>query len=368
MIGDSKRKLLEDLTDVDFISICGTTWNLMGVEAWLVGQERADNHLKGIVCIRKHKDTGYTINKSFFENSGYNVKSIEENEYFNESFRDKLFRRVFTLIYLIGWKRLSKDSKISKDLYILCLGGLDQTWIVPLKAIPSGIKITFVIVDDGYMNPILEGSKVGYPYRRLVDHLIRKKFDVVDRRLRIPTKKYECTFNESCIDDYLDCFQKHGKMIDRELLDKYNDSIIICTQPLPGLSGTDYEAYGKVSEILRKHNLKNIVRMHPREKDVERYSKLGFIVDDSGKDKYTIEAVIANLEKRPKCVVSIYSSVLSDVGMFFNIPAISIARLIPKNMMDKETSKIIEMTLEAQEANWLIPSSYSELERCLLML
>lgn len=368
MIGDSKRKLLDDLSDVDFISICGTTWNLMGVEAWLVGQERADNHFKGLVCIRKHKDTGYTINKSFFENTGYNVESIEENEYFSENLREKLFRRVFTLIYLIKWKRSPKDSNNFKNLYILCLGGLDQTWIIPLKTIPSSIKITFVIIDDGYMNPILEGSKVGYPYRKLVDYLIRKKFDVVDRRLRIPIKRYKCIFNESCIDDYLDCFRRHGKMIGQELLDKYNNAIIICTQPLPGLSGADYEAYGKVGEILKKHNLKNIVRMHPREKDVERYSKLGFIVDDSGKDKYTIEAVIANLEKRPKCVVSVYSSVLSDVGMFFDIPAISIARLIPPSMMDKETSKIIEMTLAAQETNWMIPSSYSELEQCLLTL
>ncbi|MFI3169218.1 MAG: polysialyltransferase family glycosyltransferase [Faecalibacterium sp.] len=126
----------------------------------------------------------------------------------------------------------------------------------------------------------------------------------------------------------------------------YADAILINTQPFLQdrmlSSDQDIEILTKICECLHNNGYKIVLKLHPREKNLERYAGLKKFVVIAKGQAISQEALLANIEVAPKAIIGFSSTTLVTAKLFFDLPTISLVQfwdldaLNPKFRMEQE--------------------------------
>lgn len=127
----------------------------------------------------------------------------------------------------------------------------------------------------------------------------------------------------------------------------------------------DLNLYEKVVDIAREIGLSVVLKPHPRELNVEKYKRLRIKLIPSDTAQ---EAILANLEEKPKCIVSIFSSALLNAWGLFDIPAISLAKIMLKEEINEEFRRQLMDFIKQYNGVFLFPESYEKFKNAIQSL
>ena len=122
-----------------------------------------------------------------------------------------------------------------------------------------------------------------------------------------------------------------------------------------------YKYYRKSQkrEKLKEEGYRIIIKPHPREKNIDKYIKLGCEVDI--RNDVPLESILAGLDVKPKCIVGITTTTLVTAKLFWNIPAISMAKLINRDSYGKEIVGEIDNFCKIFGTIIQIPDNYQKI-------
>ena len=147
-------------------------------------------------------------------------------------------------------------------------------------------------------------------------------------------------------------------------LSKYENSVIINTQNLLESNITDgvvdFNAYKKVSYLLNETNEHVVIKPHPREANVHKYETIGWEL--FAENNIAQEIILAKINKKPKCIIGIYSSTLLNAKGIFDIPVISLAKILLKEEISFAFRAELRKYVEMYESIVLFPQDYGELK------
>lgn len=363
MVSYTKESLDYLNSNYEVVGMAGTPWNAMGMDAWIASEHKNGREPHGVILLKRHRDTGRTISQENFRINAPLMEYFYGDDSEPISILSRLNQRLILLLALLKWHNPSSKGIPRKRITILSSALPDYSWLIPIKRIWKSHEIQFVIVDDGLTDPIKEGPKYGIWYRKTINKLIYKKFPVIDRRLITERK-----LDNRIVSDYIDVFKTYAPLLGKDLLSLYENSILVDTQAYAEsgyLNGKDLVVYKNIYSILESDGLKNLVKPHPRELGVEKYEEIGYAVDKESRGLITQEVIIANLNHKPKCILSIDSAALNNAKLFFDIPAISLLKIMIKEDIGEKMKKVFKEEIEKYNGYWIMPESYNELSRVL---
>lgn len=201
---------------------------------------------------------------------------------------------------------------------------------------------------------------------KVIEMNLRKNNTYLDCRI-FYNKKNKFIRNKEIALIYQKVFKKSGEEICYGDIKMFEKCILFNTQCLFESNMTDAVAdlklYEKVIRIAQKYNSNIVLKTHPREIKTEKYENLGIQVYKN-KD-YSQEEIIANLERLPCCIISIFSSTLLNAKGIFNIPAISMAKLFLKEHINITVKRQLNEYIKMYEGIVEFPDSFEELEQLL---
>lgn len=132
--------------------------------------------------------------------------------------------------------------------------------------------------------------------------------------------------------------QRTKYIYDCKAYENYQGSVIVCTQTYGEqkriLDNADMHELEHLVKKLKEEGNRVIIKPHPRERNIDKYIKLGCEVDT--KNSVPLESILASLDVKPRCIVGITTTTLITAKLFWDIPAISMARLINHDSYAKE--------------------------------
>ena len=138
--------------------------------------------------------------------------------------------------------------------------------------------------------------------------------------------------NRKLIIHFKRVFDKLGQAYDLSAYEKYSHSIIICTQPYGEqndiMQNDDVRIIKKFCEIAHDMGFFVILKPHPREKNTNRYKDAKCFIDSN--NSVPLEALLAGIHPKPVAVIGITTTTLVTAKLFWNIPTISLAKLISR--------------------------------------
>lgn len=359
---------------IKIYGIAGTPWNAMGIDAYFWSLNENRENVEGTIYIRSHKATGISVSdKNFKVNiNGIRYEILKKNK---ESVVTSIFRRVKTLWIYLRINPIEENEKIT----VLCPGAPDYEWIMRLNSYKKKENVEFIIVDDGFYNPAKEGNRLEKLYRKCIYEHLLKKYKVVDRRIlleedwvtQLGIKKayeYEKADKDNIINDYINIFGFYKDLLPKDVLNKYEGAVIVSTQSFDDsdeISEKALQLYESLYEILIETGNKVILKPHPREHNIDKYKYIGYEVDSEIKGMITQEVIIANLKEKPKCVISISSATLGNAKLFYDIPAISLAKIIVKEIISTSLKDEMSEYINAFENQWIMPEDLSDFKNML---
>lgn len=347
---------------VNFIGMAITPLQATGIDAVISYLRNNGVKPKGYILMAAHPGTGRILNKKNFSTNYNDIKFVDfDCEFYNkQGFMEQLQVKIHGLLY-------TKRNKNGKAIYLVWTEVFTNLMYVLSESQPES-NITFIQIDDGaasYINDFhlrlsnlqLGGTnnarKIVVQYLKagiysILSQLMRKNLKQKNKYItatiftkKIDEKKIKLEQNQIIVPYYVEAF-KQQKFMNSEML-KYENAIVVNTQCLSEGHITngivDLEVYQLFTEAIKGLKNKIILKPHPREKDTEKYQRLGWeLVNDKS---LTQESILACLENKPKCIISIYSSTLLNARGLFGIPAISLAKL----MLRKQISKSLRIEL-----------------------
>ncbi|MCI8565606.1 MAG: hypothetical protein HFI39_04675 [Lachnospiraceae bacterium] len=127
----------------------------------------------------------------------------------------------------------------------------------------------------------------------------------------------------------------------------------------------DLEIYKEVVAIAKSIGCEVVVKPHPREHNVEKYINMGCKVYAG---KYTQESILASLRCCPSCIVSIHSSTLINAKGLFNIPVISLGRILLQRDISDLLRRQISDYIKQYSDIVLFPESIEELTQIIKVI
>ena len=157
--------------------------------------------------------------------------------------------------------------------------------------------------------------------------------------------------------------QRTKHIYDCNAFKNYQESVIICTQTYGEqkhiLDNADMRELERLIEKLKEEGYRIIIKPHPREKNIDKYIKLGCEVDI--RNDVPLESILAGLDVKPKCIVGITTTTLVTAKLFWNIPAISMAKLINRDSYGKEIVGEIDNFCKIFGTIIQIPDNYQKI-------
>lgn len=287
--------------DIEFIGFAITPLHARNIEMI----RRHFGFKKGVVIVAPHNRTGYPNNLHLFEENT-NIVRIEIPY---EEFENK------------GNSFLPKTNPQKKRLFFITAFFKDD-WALLLQEKFSNCQLTYLIIDSGL------GS-----YENHINEEILKRADgVFTIDARKYTKDYDgiLSLNQQFAEAYIkpiNQISEKEKMHHGALL---RNSVLLCTQPLKedGIieDNCDIKLYKKIIDYAKTNNYKVVIKTHPRESK-EKYKYLSVEILETD---YMLEDLFAQCEK-PACIISPFSTVMIDAKLLYNIPAISVLKILDLN-------------------------------------
>lgn len=323
--------------EINFIGRAISPLHVLGIESYILHLKDKGVKLKGFILAVSHSDTGMLIAEDTFHKDLYEgvepIFLVEQND----------------LKVKPGNLRMCiQNVNNEKEFYLANPYRPEFSYISEVAGIRPDERINVVVTDEG------NGSYVNDPYRlhdnkfpswsikdfirfiiysSIRDRYLYKRMaskGIISRFLMLKKENGSFVRNTECAEKLVDIF-KSVKLADDYT--SYEDSILICPSLIyeAGVlkEPVDIEIY---REILNKlGNPKCVVKPHPREKEIEKYRQLGCMVER--RYSATTEVVLANLERKPRCIIGESSTVLVSAAALFGIKTISISKLINRDKL-----------------------------------
>lgn len=378
----------------NFIAYAMTYLHADSVDATIKYIQSLGIDVVGYVLIMEHHITGKILSKEDFlcaANNHIEFIYLNSKSITVKSFFDTIKAYSMTLC------GAANNKKNRKDIY-LAFPDLDIFWAREVGGIFSDKNMKYVILEDGaasYMNDIVRRlcffeEEEAAQYNILLRTVKRTKIVVrtwmttvleklLYKRKRLVYGTIFCTNikkgtviskNLQWAPFFLDVYKEKGLSLQSKILDDFVCDVLINTQCLEENKATDgqvdFELYKKCIRILDQHHLSIVLKPHPRELNVQKYVQLQCRVCDG--IKASQEIILASLPQKPKCIVSIYSSTLLNVQGLFEVPAVSLAKIVLKeNISDSLRETLLDFIAKHEEL-FLFPESIEEFEDMILKL
>ena len=369
-----------------------TPLHAVGISATIESLTMSGEKLSGYVIMVPHPKTGMALKVDDFSFTATNVHIIQGYTKYREwrTKYEKIRERLLAL----------HESKIVREHPIYLIGPEIYPWFynfVDHKELNSYVKP--IVIDDGV------GAYDGTLFRRLssTKYLTQKSSRIkrvisygavlLDALFSIQIEKNATksgTFtnnrmfftlknrdgikwipNQAIVPFYRSVFETIGHCAENSKTQCLQDSILINSQCLAECGMTDGKVdlhlYQYVVRGLERYGKTIVVKPHPREEKVEKYSQIGCVVFQD--NSLSQESILASLDYKPVCIISIHSSTLLNAICLYEIPAISLAKLMLNEDISKQFRMELERYIDRYKSIIRFPSSVEELcdivKRCI---
>lgn len=376
---DNIKKIVTECGEINFIAEAISPWHAIGVDSAIEYLKDNGIELKGIVFIVPHSVRGVLIDKSNFNCSKYaGIEFIVVENIVKQSVSFKLFMRYF-------FTDVKKDSK---RLFTITPYSIDFGLNLMVSSLYREKEIISIIIDEGAANYIenkmswIKGAiknkgninslkkccifvkrYISYTKNEILSSLVHKNNKVIDFTVfNVESKPLE--INRNAIDYY----KKANVMEIVSSCDykKYKDSIVILTQIIDRCddeNAGDIKPLKVICSELKRNGFENIIlKIHPREKNPDRFKCLNVDIDENNQ---SFERIISNEECKPKAVISYYSTALVNCNIFFGIDTISIYNFLDKKYFGDRDYILTEKFYNAFSNYVMFPKNIDELVDCL---
>ncbi len=381
---------LKTNNECNFIAMAVTVHQANSIDATIAYLEDNGVKLNGYVLMIPHGKTGKVVVPEKFVNKNENIKYIDyENTFKLETIKDKIYGR------LLPFFNNFFNKETNQKVFYIGASQLQYFWIYGLNQIFPNRNFKLILLEDGdgsyadHFNDLLNFVKraqnnltnlkyyityikfcISYFFEFINYKIFDKKRNLIRSTIFLKiTKdgKYKLIRNEKMSKYYEEVFKKFGSNIPREKLKIFENSALINTQPLNSNNISDgivdFEAYRKVIESLKSLNINVVIKPHPRELDYKKYEEFNCNIFND--NTYSQEAILANLDRKPKCIISIFSSTLLNATGIYGIPAISLAKIILKEKINDVFVEQLKDFINRYKDLFFFPETYEELSEYL---
>lgn len=372
---DDLPRLLEG--DCNLIAYACTTLQAQGIDAFLSYLQQSGVPVKGYILLLSHPLTGRLITPADFTTTA-DVEFVNGGKSFS-------YRRNPVMVLS---ERLRYRVKPGKKVYIVCTEVVDA---VVAELTRHGFDCYSVVVDDGggsyqdklqfkiedvrYLNhrasvpkqlALIARAVVEYASEEVMLRRIRKHERLIDFRI-FKGEGSHLERNALAASFYEEEFRKHATTTGLRDTEAFEDAYLINTQCFAENKMTDgivdLKMYAAVTKLIQSIGGKIVLKPHPRELNLEKYKTLGLNVYSN--NTYPQEVIIAGLDRKPKCIISVFSSTLLNAHGLFGIPAVSLAKLMLKENISSVFAGQLKAFIKQYRNVFIFPESYEELEEIL---
>lgn len=377
---------LKTNSECNFIAEAITVHQANSIDATIAFLEDNGVKLNGYVLMISHPTTGKVVTQEKFVNKNENIKYIDyENDYRFNSLKDKILGRFFPLF------KNFIDKESNHKMFYIASPNLRLVWLYCLNQYLPNRNYKLILLEDGAgsyedqfnhrINYIKCYYNNTYSLKYYIFYLkfcfyyfiefinakiLEKKRHLIRNTIFLNKKEgntYRLIRNEKMSKYYQDVFKKFGSNIPKEKLKIFENAALINTQPLKSNNITDgiidFDAYRKVVEILNNLKIPVVIKPHPRELDYKKYEEFNCKIFND--NTCSQEAILANLDCKPKCIISIFSSTLLNATGIYGIPAISLAKIILKENINDVFVEQLKDFINRYKDFFFFPETYEEL-------
>lgn len=371
--------ILKSNPGVQFIG-CGITYlQLYGVNAAFEYLREKWDVKDGIFLSAPHATTGRVIYKDIFLNENLKYHTID-SMYFDHvygMFKDRI----------LAYKLIRRNEPT--NLIYIASSSINYKWVNMINVAFPDKNIVFIVIDDGggsYLNKtkdtlrtimyentelslirknaiIAKNIADGF-YNRIFTKRLSKNRQLVDFRLFRWNSNGCLERNNRAIPYYINELKRRTKGVEKGVKEVFEDNYLINTQCLVENMITDgvvdLKIYSEVVNIVNNIGKKVILKPHPREIKIEKYGQLKCEIYSD--NRHSQEIILASLDKPPKCIISIFSSTLLNAYGLFDIPAISLAKIVVKENINNVFRNQLEEFIEQYKNIFFFPETYMDLE------
>lgn len=374
--------------DINFIAYAVTPLHSIGINASIRRLIDSSNNLTGYILMMEHGTTGKVITEQDFDVAGTNIKVIK----YIDSCKNKESKLNAGIIrkLLVAGKRVE-----NKKIFLLWTS-IPFSFFDVLSFSSKVSEICFVQIDDGggsYANvfkdmlqfKLYEGSRniiscvkafvktrVAYDLSRVVLFELKLNRNYIDNRIfKIESKKDGLHYypNNNISKYYYNSFKNKNTYVEKEIIDACSGSILINTQCLAENKITDgiidLKVYRELIHIASDMEMNVAIKPHPRELNLSKYYDLGVDVIPA---ELSQEVILAQSKELPKCIISVFSSTLLNAYGLFDIPAISLAKIMLREDIDRVFSGQLNDFIDQYKNVFIFPENMDELKKILINL
>lgn len=140
----------------------------------------------------------------------------------------------------------------------------------------------------------------------------------------------------------------------------YENAVVFLTQPFVEEDEVLYAEYCKLMQKLRV-NETWVHKPHPRERDLNIYEHLNMQVDSENKG-ISAECIFQHSDKKPRVVVGFSSTALVSAKLLWDIPAVSLIKLMQHKALPQSTKNDFEGFEKVFGEYVVFPKTIEELE------
>lgn len=319
-----KNSMTYDQGKIKFVSSIITAWHLIGLKSYLIKlKEESGITVEGIVFIEKHPVNGYLLKENILDwGMGINCRCVYNSGTDN------------VLKILEMYKFFEHDFCVITPCFpeiILC------------NKIASRFEVTTkaVVLDEGvgsYDTSLMRWAKSVF----IDTKNIRDSIHFVGRYLY---QKLLKTHKKIKVENFMLFQNEHGKLrADKNVVEYYKrfmnntagepievdekQYILFFTNPLEeegNINGDDLiKVYSDIVSLCRKMGYRVLFRLHPRETMLDKYKNVKIITAKASSS----EELLNRLSKKPVYVIGAHSTSLVTAKLFFDIPAITIGKIL----------------------------------------
>lgn len=343
------RKLKRDRS-IDYLAIVTSSWHYLSALSTIMWLKEKKGVNKGIILVFEHITDGHIISKNLL-----NISSTTEMEIYDYRF-GMLADQKEVRNYL-----LHHDSA-GKPFYILRPVAPKLEFSVSLYNLNVRKNIIHIVLEEGlavYMRDwrtwaleemstfnvvdLWKQLKLRTWGKAFSELMLKRNREFTENTLFVK-KNGLWVKNKRAIFYFKKTFDKLRRSYDFSPYEEYRNSVIICTQTYGDqghiLHNADIETVRRFCQEVRQKGYHVIIKPHPREKNLEKYKDMGASVDLQ--NDVPLEIILAGISPKPACIVGITTTTLITAKLFWNIPSISLAQLIPRENYVKEFVKEID--------------------------
>lgn len=369
-------ELLKKNPRCNFIAMAITPLQAIGIDAVVSDLRDKGVPLNGYVLMMAHPETGHVLSRKNFNADYKGIEIIALDHTFKK--KQGLIRNNQIKIKGLSYTKNTHDGN---TVYLVWTEIFTDLLYVLSKTNPDD-NVVFVQIDDGAASYIGDfqlrlsnlQSGVGYDMRKMITTYLKAGYYaffsmIMKQNLKKNGRYINGTIfnkkkingisrlepNQEIISYYVNAFEMQGSIHDEAM--RFEGSIIINTQCLAEGNITDgvidLKVYKILADCIDDLGEHIVLKPHPRERDIEKYEKLGWdLIHDLSIPQ---ESILANLDRKPKCIISIYSSTLLNAYGLFGIPAISLAKMMLQEDVSKTLKKELKRYIKMYEGLFYFP-------------